>query len=114
MKGNSVIGQQKGPNVVRFSDGGCVEFNRPVCKIGGLIYGKRIMEWQNAMEFWDAGNDLYCKIEFSSRGSLLSRNKMPSDFFHGIVEQGGRTLSDVRGNYLESLAFNGKEYWILE
>lgn len=59
-------------------------------------------------------NDIYCKIEFSSRGSLLSRNKMPSDFFHGSITQQGTTLSDIRGNYLESLAFNGKEYWILE
>ena len=66
------------------------------------------------MEFHDVVNDIHCRIEFQGKASLLSRNKMPSDFLHGSITTQGTTLSDIRGNYLESLAFNGKEYWILE
>jgi hypothetical protein len=85
VKGNSVVGQQKGPNIVRFNDGQVIEFVRPTCRIGGLIYGKRVLEWTKSMTFEDRGNGLLCEIKFEDRGTLFSRGKMPSDFFAGAI-----------------------------
>ena len=51
--GNSVRGRQKGPNILTFVDGTSIEFSRPVCRISGLLYGERVLEWTESMEFID-------------------------------------------------------------
>ena len=39
--GNSGIGRQIGKNIIRFTDGTIIEFELPIMKISGLIFGKR-------------------------------------------------------------------------
>ena len=62
-----------------------MEFSRPSCRISGTMYGKRILEYMDSMEFLDRQNGLVCKIEFAGKGGLFSKAKHPSDFFIGSI-----------------------------
>jgi len=103
LRGDSVRGRQKGPNIVTFTDGGRIEFNRPVVCVSGLLYGERVVEWTDTMEFIDNENQLYCQLKFAERSFWRSSNDLPSDFFSGELVHGGTRISEVRGNYLENL-----------
>ena len=53
LRGNYVLGRQKGPNTIVFNDNQEITFTLPLCKLSGLIYGNRIVEWTKDMEFYD-------------------------------------------------------------
>ena len=54
---------QEGPNVVQFPDGGQVTFNMPYVRMGGFLWGDRVVEWLGEMTFRDDANSLMC-VEF--------------------------------------------------
>jgi hypothetical protein len=100
--------------VVQFADGSAIEFSRPQCRISGLMYGKRILEWTDGMAFLDRTNQLSVKIEFADRGGIFAKAKQPSDFFSGEILQDGVKVSECRGSYLDSMEFDGAIFWELE
>lgn len=71
--GNSVTGRQIGKNRVRFTDGSYVEWEYPVMKISGLLFGKRTTQWVGSFEFIDKKNQLKAKLEFSKEAGFFSR-----------------------------------------
>ena len=81
LRGNSVIGNYQGPNIIEFKNGDRITFELPPCKVSGLIYGKRIIEWQEAMVFHDKKNKITGNIKFDESGSLFSKRQHPSDYF---------------------------------
>jgi hypothetical protein len=56
LKGNSVAGKQAGPNIIQFPDGGEIVFYKPLCKIRGLIFGDRVLEFCEDIRFSDLRN----------------------------------------------------------
>lgn len=47
----------------------------PPAKIGGLIYGARLLEWYGSIVFEDIKNGLLCDIKFSEgAGMFINRN----------------------------------------
>ncbi len=63
---------QEGPNVVQFPDGGRVEFNMPFVRMGGFLWGDRVVEWLGDLLFTDAANGLQCGRPSSSSSSSCS------------------------------------------
>lgn len=56
LKGNSVAGKQAGPNTIQFPDGGEIVFYKPLCKIRGLLFGDRVLEFCEDIRFQDLHN----------------------------------------------------------
>jgi|LauGreDrversion4_2_1035121.scaffolds.fasta_scaffold288987_1 hypothetical protein len=63
--GNALIGRQGGKNRVHFLDGTVIEFEFPFLKMGGVLYGKRVLQWIDSLEFNDKKNGLTARMEFS-------------------------------------------------
>lgn len=106
--GNALVGRQGGKNRVHFRDGTVIEFEYPFLKMGGILYGKRTLQWIEALEFRDARNGLRAKLEFSQGpGVVYGGNSLPIDCFEGhISNDGGYKICKVQGSWLEFLRFN--------
>jgi hypothetical protein len=114
LSGNSVVGEQIGPNTVEFPGGEEVVFARPPGRISGLLWGERILEFINEIPFTDKKNGLECTIKFAGKGGLFSRASQASDFLAGEILEYGQVVGTVSGNYLDKLDFDGVTYWELE
>lgn len=76
-----MIAHQYGPNVIKFKEGHDIKFTLPPFKIGGLLFGARIMEFNTSVVFTDEKNDLEAKLTFYENPSMFSKNLHPSDHF---------------------------------
>ncbi len=70
--GNSVTGRQVGKNRIRFRDGTFIEYEYPIMKIAGLIFGKRTTQWVGGFVFRDKENAICAKLEFSKESGIFS------------------------------------------
>ena len=86
--GNSVTGRQVGKNRVRFADGSVIEWEYPVMKISGLLFGKRTTHWIGGIDFSDVQNNIYAHLEFSKEGGLFTRQALPIDCIEGHISKG--------------------------
>jgi len=77
--GNSVTGRQVGKNRVRFANGSFIEWEYPLMKIQGLLFGKRTTHWIGGIDFIDRKNSITAHLEFSKEGGLFSRKGLPLD-----------------------------------
>ncbi|CDW82058.1 oxysterol binding family protein [Stylonychia lemnae] len=112
--GNSVTGRQIGKNRVKFQDGSFVEWEYPVMRISGLIFGKRTTTWLGSFEFVDNKNQLRAQLEFSKEGGFFTRQSLPIDCIEGTIQGQGQEVSKIQGSWLEFLRFDDKLYWELE
>jgi hypothetical protein len=79
------------------------------------MYGKRVLEWTDGMEFLDRVNSVTAKITFADRGGLFTKAKQPSDFFNGSISVNDSEVATCTGSYLEGLQFANEEpIWELE
>ncbi|EGR33546.1 PH domain protein [Ichthyophthirius multifiliis] len=114
---NSVLGSQDGPNHVLFYDGQEIIFSYPPCKITGLLYGTRVLEWFDQMVFRDEKNDLECILSFEQPGGYFYKAQNPTDFFIGQIRKisdKNNIICEVKGSWLDYLMFDGKKYWDIE
>ncbi len=80
LKGNSVAGRQEGANIIRFEDTGEeIEYDLPPCRISGLLFGARVIEWFGSITFTNKKKDLMAKLNFYERG--LFSKQHTSDYF---------------------------------
>ncbi len=136
MSGNTLEGQQEGPNVVEFSNGQKITFRYPKIKIHGMIYGKRMIYPSGVMTFEDPDNRLRAAVVFNhgkSRGLFSSRKKGTKiDDFDGIMyyaKRGSkmpkieqlkeltdveRPVGQVTGSWLKSLKISGATFWDID
>ncbi|KAL4469803.1 hypothetical protein ABPG72_022123 [Tetrahymena utriculariae] len=114
---NSVQGSQEGPNHVIFYDGQQIIYRFPPCKITGLLYGTRVLEFYETMTFVDQKNDLECIISFAEGASFFSRAEFPTDYFTGTINRISdktQIINNVKGSWLEYLEFDAKRYWDIQ
>lgn len=115
---NGLLGGQVGPNTVEFADGHRITYEMPHLKISGIVYGDRVITYQDTLVFRDEASDIRCEVVLNPDGlsglkSWISSAKSPSDTLRGRLLMGDHEICDVSGSWLEELRFGGKVYWRL-
>eukprot|EP00923_Selenidium_pygospionis_P011115 GHVN01019321.1.p1 GENE.GHVN01019321.1~~GHVN01019321.1.p1 ORF type:complete len:1149 (-),score=124.97 GHVN01019321.1:1376-4822(-) len=119
LKGNYLLTMQDGQNYVDFTDGTRVEWNLPTAKVSGLIWGQRIFEWVDKIEFKDISNGLRCVLDMCrDTRPFLGPAKGPSDSFRGTIVKvdsvnEASVVANVTGSWLEALYFDSVCHWTL-
>ena len=73
--GNSVDGQFKGPSTVEFQNGDKITYTLPFMCISGLLYGKRIIQWEKGLEFVDHVNNIKAILNFTPEPRFFQKFK---------------------------------------
>jgi hypothetical protein len=106
--GNVIGGCFKGPNIVDFGNNDTITFNLPNQNITGLMYGKRIIEWDGRMDFCDIKNNIHASLVFTESPSFFQKFREPTDVFRGEIRQDDRVICDIIGSPVSHLMF-GKD-----
>eukprot|EP00696_Hemimastix_kukwesjijk_P009341 gnl/Hemi2/21834_TR7289_c0_g1_i1.p1 gnl/Hemi2/21834_TR7289_c0_g1~~gnl/Hemi2/21834_TR7289_c0_g1_i1.p1 ORF type:complete len:435 (+),score=130.94 gnl/Hemi2/21834_TR7289_c0_g1_i1:145-1305(+) len=123
-RGNSVKGNQKGVNSIRFSDGTVITHTLPNVWMQGVLWGDRLFEYLGKMKVDDDTNNLHLELEFNPDGgffkTLFSSAKHPTDWFRGQITQNvckpgskpkPHNLMLVEGSWLTHLDIGNVRYW---
>ncbi|KAF8822366.1 putative Oxysterol-binding protein 9, partial [Cardiosporidium cionae] len=114
VKGNAGISIQEGPNILEFLDGSQIEWRLPICRLSGLLWGQRIYEWLEKMEFTDSVNQLHCVLQLGTEAkSIIGRGRVPSEVFKGKIYKKDEIICHISGSWLDGIQFNEKRYWSL-
>lgn len=125
-RGNSLKGYQTGLNCVEFGDGTKITFTLPVLHIGGVMWGERVLYYEDVVSFKDEKNKLQCDITFNAEAvgfvkGLFTKAKQPVDYFRGEIirsstEKGKKkdVVAVVDGSWLDHLDVDGKRLWSVE
>ena len=123
-RGNSIKGQQSGPNVIAFPDDTVIEYHLPYLHVRGVLWGPRVIEYGGKVTFTDHKNNLRAEIKFDadkpgffkSVGSFFTRSKRPpSDLIRGEIVQVSRQangkertnpICKVQGTWLGYVEFS--------
>ena len=114
MTGNSVDGQFKGPSTIEFQNGDKITYTLPFMCISGLLYGKRVIQWEKGLEFVDHVNNLKAVINFTPEPKFYQTFKEPTDIFRGEMIQNGSVLHKIYGSPIDRLMFDDEVFWELE
>jgi hypothetical protein len=107
--GNVVGGQFKGPNVVEFlPSGDKIEFYFPIMNINGMMYGKRIIEWEGTINFIDNKNNIRANLSFTPSPKFYQKFKEPNDILRGEILQGDKVIHKIYGSPLGQLMFDNE------
>jgi len=123
--GNSLVGSFRGPTTVFFPAGGqTITYKQPKFRLGGVIAGKRTLNWEGEMEFEDPGNNWVAtlKIQTSDRTYNPRKLKLKLDQFLGkvYVPQGNRRdkiereIGVLEGSWMEELRMGEERLWRLD
>jgi hypothetical protein len=66
-KGNSMIGGEKGRQVVQFADGQEISFNYPLFKLGGMLMGNRTIQFDGSVTIEDRTSMLSSTLTFGPK-----------------------------------------------
>jgi hypothetical protein len=66
---------------VDFKDGTRITYQCPPCKISGLLFGKRIIQFYGDVKYEDPKNNLVAEFHFCEKKGFFRKRKMPSDYF---------------------------------
>lgn len=108
LTGNSFGGQFRGPNRLELKNGDILTFTYPVMNITGLMYGRRIMEWEGNMEFSDYKNDISANLEFTPAPKFYQKFKEPTDVFRGELKKGDKCVHKIFGSPIDKLVFDNE------
>lgn len=104
LTGNSVSGQFRGPNIVEFiKSNETIEFCYPNMNITGLMYGKRIIDWDGEIQFKDYKNDLTANLAFTPAPRFFQKFKEPTDTMRGEIKQQGKLIHKLFGSPIDKL-----------
>jgi hypothetical protein len=101
--GNVIGGQFKGPNILELNDGTKLQFHYPNMNINGLMFGKRIMEWEGSMQFSDEKNNITSSITFTEVPGFFQKFKEPTDIFRGDIKIGDEVVHKIFGSPVDKL-----------
>ncbi|OQR99288.1 hypothetical protein ACHHYP_07092 [Achlya hypogyna] len=115
MQGNCLVQVQQGPVRVSFTDGTVIEFALPGVRMGGFLWGDRVVDLVGTITFEDKKNGLRCdlKLDPDSKKGMFASSKLPTDRFRGTITRFGDEVCDVSGSWLEDLRFDDAVYWSL-
>jgi len=125
---NTLRAYKRGKHIVKFPDGGVIEYTTPHMNISGLVYGDRTVNFIGQCEVKDPVNMIKCDITFggyngwgkwfkSKLSSFFSSKKAPSDFFEAVIKQysdnSDKTIEICKGggSWLEYVEFNQEKLW---
>ncbi len=106
--GNVIGGCLRGPNIVDFGNGDTITYNLPNQNITGLMYGKRVIEWDGRMDFYDSKNNIQASLSFTEPPSFFQKFTDPTDVFRGHLKQEDKIICEIYGSPVSHLMF-GKE-----
>jgi hypothetical protein len=112
LTGNTAGGQFKGPNIIEFinplnmNNNDRIVFNYPSSNIHGLMYGRRIMEWEGNLEFIDEKNKLTATLSFTPSPKFYQKFKEPNDTLRGEIKQNDKHIHKIYGSPLDKLMFD--------
>lgn len=78
--GNAVAVHGYGPNRIKFADGCEIEFNLPPVRLSGFLWGARLIEWVDNLNFVDKTNGISGVIKFYKNESMFGKDEHPSDY----------------------------------
>jgi hypothetical protein len=110
LTGNSFGGQFRGPNHLELQNGDILTFTFPIMNITGLMYGRRIMEWEGSMEFSDKKNDITANLAFTPPPKFYQKFKEPTDVFRGEPKKGEEIVHKIFGSPIDKLVFDSELY----
>lgn len=109
--GNVAGGQFKGPNILEIynkqtGNNDIIEYTLPSMNISGLMYGKRIVEWEGVCEFKDENNGVYAFLKFTPAPKFYQKFVEPTDIFRGEITQNDEVVHKIYGSPLEKIMFD--------
>eukprot|EP00696_Hemimastix_kukwesjijk_P004896 gnl/Hemi2/16262_TR5406_c0_g1_i1.p1 gnl/Hemi2/16262_TR5406_c0_g1~~gnl/Hemi2/16262_TR5406_c0_g1_i1.p1 ORF type:complete len:410 (-),score=155.90 gnl/Hemi2/16262_TR5406_c0_g1_i1:252-1481(-) len=127
VRGNSVKGQQTGPNILDFRDGTRIVWELPYLTMCGIMWGQRVLDYCGHLVLEDLTHHMKCEITFNPEAvgwiaSFFWSPKKPTDFFRGEIFASNtatvgkskakkQVLSTCEGSWLDYLSFDGVRYW---
>lgn len=123
--GNSLVGSFRGPTTVFFpADGQMIIYKQPKFRLGGVIAGKRTLNWEGEMEFEDPGNNWMAmlKIQTTDRTYNPRKLKLKLDQFMGMIytpqsnrrDRIEREIGALEGSWMEELRLGEERLWRLD
>ena len=115
-KKNSLIGGILGQVNIQFSDGQKVNYDYPEFRAGGMIFGKRTVNWQGEMHFSDPTNHFEAVIVFGPerKKSMFKKAIGKLDDFKGDIKANGAPVAQIEGSWLNQLCIDGEVFWSSE
>ena len=112
-KGNTMLGGQNGPTTVKFRDGQSITYHYPSFKMGGMLVGKRDVNWEGDMTFDDPGNGFNTKLNFGAqrKKNLFRKQVGRHDDVRGMIKIGDVEVAKAEGSWLDNLVIEDTEYW---
>eukprot|EP00347_Sterkiella_histriomuscorum_P010094 403338699 len=104
---NSIALNVFGSKVVKFKDGTVIKYNNPCDAFNNTFFGILNHQICGKVEFIDEKNGLRA---FYDIGNV---KKKTQDYFVGEIYQNERKVSDIKGNYMGFMDFDGIRYWDL-
>jgi hypothetical protein len=111
LTGNVVGGQFKGPNILEIYNPlkgifDVIEYTLPTMNISGMLYGKRVIEWEGICEFKDENNGIYAYLKFTPAPKFYQKFVEPTDIFRGEITQNEQIIHKIYGSPLEKIMFD--------
>jgi len=111
LTGNVVGGQFKGPNILEIYNPlkgifDVIEYTMPTMNISGMLYGKRVIEWEGICEFKDENNGIYAYLKFTLASKFYQKFVEPTDIFRGEITQNEKIIHKIYGSPLEKIMFD--------
>jgi len=109
--GNVIGGQFKGPNIIEILNPktgvfDTIEYSLPTMNISGMLYGKRIIEWEGLCEFKDENNLLYSYMKFTPAPKFYQKFIEPTDIFRGEITHNDEVIHKICGSPLDNIMFD--------
>eukprot|EP00347_Sterkiella_histriomuscorum_P010009 403339035 len=125
ISGNNLIMRNEGPNNIRFSDGQTITYEYPVTKLGGMLWGDRVLNIEGHMVFEDKQNELKAVVIFHHHrydkfiGQIYHKDvnvkpskKDPSKL--SDLKDVAKVICEINGSIFENLTIGGQEYWNID
>ena len=106
---NSIDLCVKGRKDIIFHDGNKITFNPPPDSFKNTLWGGALVhQITGRVDFLDEANGITAYIEYGDGGV----RKNPKDYVKGEIQnRNGSTVSQIFGNYMGYLDFDGERYW---
>mmetsp|Transcript_47505 Transcript_47505/g.54691 ORF Transcript_47505/g.54691 Transcript_47505/m.54691 type:complete len:586 (+) Transcript_47505:151-1908(+) len=130
IKGNTLHGIQKGTCNLRFNDDGQhIKYTMPKIKLGGIVFGDRIVNWSGQFNAHDVTNNVKAHVSIGpeKKGGLFKKQKGKTDDLTGFIytpdakdfigkdpAPSGKQLEDMSGSWLSNLKIGDETYWDIE
>jgi hypothetical protein len=74
--------------------------------ISGMLYGKRIIEWEGISEFKDENNSIYGYLKFTIPPKFYQKFIEATDIFRGEITQNDEIKCSILGSPLDKIMFD--------